>query len=204
MDLDVKDINHMDLISETEDIGRMDLMIDIETFGRGPTAPLVQIGAVPFEPKSGGRLRNDKGMRITISEPVGDFDGSTLAFWLQQPAAKRLGEFMQPSNGGLSLIAALTVFEDGIRGHGLHWPDLRVWACPAKFDLPILEHAFRLCGREAPWHHWNTMCAKALFTVVGGRPDVDKTGLIAHDGLDDALAHAVAVQKACKLLDRAL
>lgn len=175
----------------------MDVMLDLETLSTGPTAAIVQIGAVLFEPRSGGKILNDKGFRQSICEPVGDIDGATLRWWLAQPDADKLAWAMSPDGGGCLLAVALEAFRrwPGECGHG--WDEGGcVWAKPSNFDLPILDHAHRICGLSVPWRHWETRCARTLFALVGAEPQVDRTGFQRHDALDDATVQAMQVQKA--------
>lgn len=179
----------------------MDIMIDLEMMSTRPNAQIVQIGAVMFEPRSGGKILNQHGLNVfvQIQDGGGAIDNSTVAFWLQQPNAKTLGKALEttavPLDEALRQLTELPFKAD------LTWEQIgAVWAKPSKCDLPILESAYSLFGLAPPWEHWKSMCAKTLFNLVGGMPFVDTSGLTAHDALDDALVQAMATQKALGML----
>ena len=172
----------------------MDVMIDLETLGTGPTAAIIQIGAVLFEPKSGGKILNDRGFIASIKRPVGDIDGETLSWWLRQESAARMGNAIAE---GMDLPEALVHLDQWAGDCGHPWPSIpSVWSCPSNFDFPILDNAHRLCSLEVPWRHWNNHCARTLFKLRGCGPTVDRTGFTRHNALDDAIVQAMQVQKA--------
>ena len=54
----------------------MDVMLDLETLGTRPDAAIIQIGAVLFEPRSGGMVLNGKAFSMHVL--VQDGCGSTF------------------------------------------------------------------------------------------------------------------------------
>ena len=175
----------------------MHVMIDLETLSTRTDAAIVQIGAVLFEPVSRGKIRNDKPFmrHVLVQDGAGSIDNSTLAWWLQQPNAKALGRALETT--AVPLAQAL---EDLVawpkQAVDLEWDAITgVWAKPADFDLAILKTAFARFGALPPWDRRVTRCAKTLFEVSGGAPEIDWTGLDHHDAFDDALGQAMQVQK---------
>ena len=173
----------------------MELMIDLETMGTRPDAAIVQIGAVGFERVNRGRVHNEKGFSrfVLLQDGAGTIDTSTVAWWLQQPGARRLGEKMEKE--GVLLTAALDEFvkwpEEKL---GVGWESIGgIWSHGASFDIPILQSAFAVCGREVPWRYNVTRCTRTLYEL-NGYPDVDRSGLIEHDGFEDAVYQALCVQ----------
>lgn len=178
----------------------MDIMIDLETLSTSPTAQIIQIGAVIFEPVSGGKILADKGFNMFI-EPDGKYtiDKDTIIWWLQQPNAKKMGEALEEH--AVSLWDALMLFEAWpIASHQISWDAIgHVWAKPASFDFPILEHAYRSNGhRSAPWAYNKTRDVRTVFDILNGGsdPEIDTTGFTLHNALDDAIIQAMQLQKA--------
>ncbi len=178
----------------------MHVMIDLETLGTRPDGAILQIGAVLFEAKSGGRLLNGKGFNeyVLLQDGNGTIDHDTVRFWLGEKSAPRMSAGMQRAmNLNATLKDVLQRFNrwphdtcdigwEGIEG---------VWALPSNFDLSVLKSAYHRLGLEPPWHRSRTRCAKTLFELVG-YPDIDWTGLTHHDAMDDAIGQAMGVQKA--------
>lgn len=175
----------------------MDVMIDLETLGTRPDAAIIQIGAVLFEAKNGGRLLNGKGFNkhVRYMDGLGTIDHDTLVFWLTEHSAAKMGEELKSAEHIVSVLDAFTAWPQEAAGIG--WDAVqRVWAKPDTFDLPILRNAFVRIGRDVPWDRRATRDGYTLFDLAGGQPTVDWTGLTAHDALDDAIGQAMQVQKA--------
>lgn len=175
----------------------MHVMIDIETLSTRPDAAIVQIGAVMFEFRSGGRILNDKtfGSYVAVQDGAGVIDNGTLAWWLKQRNAPGLGVGLEDAPVLYDVLTSLQGWPESIGEGG--WGDVEgVWAKPADFDLAILKSGYARFGSDTPWARWTTRCAKTLFEVTGGTPEVDWTGLQHHDAVDDAIGQAMQVQKA--------
>ena len=180
----------------------LDIMIDLETLGTRPDAAIIQIGAVLFEPKSGGRVLNGNGFNrhVLVQDGSGSIDHDTLCFWLTENSAVKMGHELDTLAGPLHEV--LMDFKLWLtRDHDLSWEAINgVWANPSDFDLPIMKSAFARIGMDVPWDRRATRDARTLFNMVGGKPEIDWTGLVAHDALDDAVGQAMQVQKAMGML----
>lgn len=175
----------------------MHVMIDLETLGTRHDATIIQLGAVLFEARPRGKLHNDKGLNryVLVQDGMGSVDNGTIAWWLQQPNAAKVGKALETE--AVPIGQALAEFTDLPTQLGLTWDDVEgVWAKPSSFNVAVLAMAFERLGSPPPWHHWSTRCAKTLFELTGGTPEVDWTGLTPHDALDDAVGQAMQVQKA--------
>lgn len=180
-----------------------DVMIDLETLGTRPNAAIVQVGALAFEARPRGRVWNDKGFNeyVAVQDGAGTVDNGTIAWWLQQPNAAKLGLALMAANPEAHVLNQLLSWPGKVV-EGATWEDVdTVWAQPSNFDLPILAAAFARYGMEPPWAHWKTRCARTLFALTGGKPPVDAKGLTVHDALDDCLIQVMQVQKAMELAD---
>ncbi len=176
----------------------MHVMIDLETLGTRPDAAIIQVGAVLFEPVSGGKLLNHKGFNrhVLVQDGSGTIDHGTLCFWLTEHSAMRMGEALSDRAEPLATVLQALV-EWPFEAHGLSWEAVGgVWAKPADFDLPILKSAFARVGRDVPWDRRAARDVRTLFSLAGGEPDIDWTGFTHHDAFDDAVGQAMQVQKA--------
>jgi DNA polymerase III epsilon subunit-like protein len=181
----------------------MDVMIDLETCGTGPDAAIMQIGAVFFEPRSGGRILNDKSFNEYLDpHENASYDVATQEWWAEQSLVARtrivagIGKAKKAGITEADVLEKLTHWPGEV--FGISWEGIdAVWAMPAHFDLPILKSAYRRAGiQEPPWQRRSVRCAATVFALNGNWPTVDKTGLVAHDALDDAVVQAMMVQKA--------
>ncbi len=179
----------------------MHVMLDLETMGTRLDAAIIQIGAVMFEARSGGRMLNGQGFNrhVLLQDGQGTLDHSTLCFWLREASAAKMGKAL--SEDALPLSIVLREFKDWPEKCGTTWGAVEgVWAMPADFDLPILKSAFARLWGDVPWDRRDTRCARTLFSLVGGKPTIDWTGMTPHDAFDDAVGQALQVQKAMALL----
>lgn len=179
----------------------MHVMIGIKTLGTRPDAAIIQIGAVLFEPVSGGKILNGKGFNqyVQVQDNAGTVDHGTVAFWLQEASAKKMGKALEKEATSLATVLENFVLWP-IALAGLDWKAVGgVWANPSDFDLPILKSAYARFGQDVPWDRRATRDARTLFELVGGRPEIDWTGMTPHDAFDDAVGQAMQVQKAIGL-----
>lgn len=174
------------------------MMIDLETMGTRPTSCIIQIGAVLFEPRSGGQLFNNSTFNryIRVDDRYGTVDHDSIQFWMRENKFSNMAEKMGTA---IHLLDALHQFYHWPGDvYNITWENIEVWAKPSDFDLPILAHAFsQTSNLGVPWRHWNTRCARTLFHNLG-LPEVDRTGFTLHDAADDAVVQAMMVQKALR------
>lgn len=162
------------------------VMIDLETLGTTADAVIMSIGAVKFDLESSDI--DDAGFYASISIESNQsygrvIDEDTLLFWLDQSAEARQ-VFTEPKQ---SLDAGLAALSDWF-GHNKRY----VWSNGASFDIPMLEHAYRKLGWEAPWEFWNSRCVRTYKSL----PCADRVAKLAndHNALRDAVNQARYVQ----------
>lgn len=156
-----------------------------------------------FEPVSGGKVMNGTGFNrhALVQDGQGTMDHSTLAWWLGEASAKKMSKAMIEQ--ALPIADVLQQFVDWPADLGLTWGAINgVWAMPSDFDLPILKSAFTRLGGDVPWDRRATRDARTLFSLIGGPPAIDWTGMTHHDALDDAVGQAMQVQIAMGMLNR--
>jgi len=157
------------------------VMIDLETMGNKPGAPVIAIGAVYFDPKS-GRMGDEFYKEISLESCVDagcKMDASTVLWWLEQSDEAR-AKFAKNEQAG-QLLDTLLEFNAFIKGN------VKPWGNGASFDLGILAHCYRLFGIETPWSFWNERDVRTIVDLDNnnhkGKTVFDG---IPHYALDDA------------------
>lgn len=198
----------------------IDIMLDTETLDTENSAAIVQLSAVAFEPKSGGRIYNDKifNTYINLDSSLAygrTVDADTVNFWLTQPDKARLkiaagvicdttlttalvGLMMWPND---VLFAKHTLRPSSPKtpvSNG--WAKIRkVWAHGTVFDIAKLNESFKAAGLKVPWHRNSVMDTKTFYSLIGGAPEVESYG-DAHDAADDCVYQCTQLQVAMSSL----
>lgn len=151
----------------------MHVMIDLETLGTRPDACIIQIGAVLFEPVSGGKILNGKGFNrhVLVQDGSGSIDHGTLCFWLTENSAAKMGHELSTVADPLAEVLQAFV-EWPMEAHELSWEAITgMWAAPSDFDLPILKSAYAKLGMDVPWDRRVTRDARTCsqWSVAGQR-----------------------------------
>ncbi|EKA9346337.1 3'-5' exonuclease [Cronobacter sakazakii] len=129
------------------------LMIDLETMGNKPTAPIIAIGAVLFEPSTGVMGPEYYAVADLESSMVRDAvaDPGTILWWLKQSAEARAAI---TSDNRVHITNALggliKLIEDNCEPKSL-----QVWGNGATFDNVIIRATFERHGFYCPWRFWN-------------------------------------------------
>jgi hypothetical protein len=167
-------------------------MIDLETLDVQPTAAILTIGAVKFNPKittSVDDLR-EKTLLLRLDldaqfELGFTYSDDTINWWADQPKEVKDAAFY---GDRISL-------QDGLdKLHSFVWNSDRFWS-QGSFDYVILEHLYRKMQRTPAWNYWQVRDSRTLFDFIDGNLN-RKTG--HHDAAEDAVQQAVAVQRALK------
>lgn len=170
-----------------------DIMIDLETLDVLPTATILTLGAVKFDPF--GDDSNDMEklyLRIDIDscDRLGaTVSPSTLDWWATQSQAAQ-DEAFNPE-GRVDIADAMNQL------YKFCWGAKRVWSHGAAFDVPICEFYFRKLGKAIPWKFWEVRCTRTAFDL-GINPN--RASVTAHNALDDAVDQALGVQKIYRTL----
>lgn len=154
------------------------VMIDLETLDTSNNAVFLSVAAVQFDLEDGAMGEHFKiNISLTSAVKAGLTIGAdTLQWWLQQrPEVMRL-MFEDPCE----LYAALNRLALFFKTTKV----IYVWGNSARFDLGILENAYRKLNITPPWNSRNERCYR---TVVGLFPPdffPDSTGQ-EHDPIYD-------------------
>ena len=161
------------------------LMVDLETMAVSPSAVVLSLGAVQFNPYGNG-YSETLYMRIDIDDQDKlnrEIDPNTLDWWAKQDP-KVMEEAFNP-NDRVPLIEAVDRF------HKFAWGCDAFWAHGSVFDITILENLYKQVEKPVPWQYWQIRDTRTLFDL-GWDPDMPKGGL--HDALQDAIRQSVGVQ----------
>ena len=172
-----------------------DLMIDLETLDTSPTATVLTIGAVKFDP-FGDDSKNPSWDTFYVKVDVDSCDklgctisSATMDWWSKQsPEAQE--EAFSPDNR-LPIEEALSQLHKFARG------SKRVWSHGAGFDVVICETLFRKVERAIPWGFWEVRDTRTIFDL-GINPNRAK--VTAHHALEDAKDQALGVQAVMRSL----
>lgn len=180
------------------------LMLDLETLGRGPTAAIVEIGAVFFDPEAGSlgptfqrRIHPGKSVEAGLQ-----MDADTVLWWLRDETGARARLFADDEHV-VGLYQALRDFTAYCRTETAS--PIKVWGNGADFDNVILRSAYDACGYPAPWDFYDNRCYRTLKNLHRDI-EMQRTGT-HHSALDDAISqanHALAIFKAYPATRRAL
>jgi DNA polymerase III epsilon subunit-like protein len=172
-----------------------DVMIDLETLDVTPTATILTIGAVKFDP-FGDEVKEPSCVKFYTRVDVDSCDShggtvsqSTIDWWANQEKAAQ-DEAFDPTDR-VSIDDAMAQL------YKFCWGAKRVWSHGATFDIPICEFYFRKTGKASPWQFWEARCTRTLFDI-GINPD--RPPVLKHHALEDAWNQAVGVQNVYKTL----
>jgi hypothetical protein len=172
-----------------------DLMIDLETLDILPSATILTIGAVKFDP-FGDDVNEQKCERFYVKVDIDSCDQlgctisqSTLDWWASQ--SKEAQEEAFSPDGRISITEAMNQL------YKFCWGAKRVWSHGAGFDVIICEHLFRKIGKAIPWSFWEVRDTRTLFDL-GINPN--RPPVLKHHALEDAWNQAVGVQNVFKII----
>jgi hypothetical protein len=172
-----------------------DIMIDLETLDVLPTATILTIGAVKFDP-FGDDVKNPKCEKFYVRVDVDSCDAigstvsqSTLDWWSNQSQAAQ-DEAFDP-NGRIPIQDAMAQL------YKFCWGAKRVWSHGVGFDIVILENYFRRIEKAIPWSFWECRDTRTIFDI-GVNPN--RPPVLKHHALEDAWNQAVGVQNVYRTL----
>ncbi len=183
------------------------IVIDLETVDLLPTAGILSIGASVFVPQDilgGSPVEREFYINVDVStciEKGMTFSWDTLYWWFKQDA--KAGSDLQENKN--DIVWALRELNDFIRTD----IDIHIWGNPSKFDISILENAYRLCGMGEPWDRKEVRDLVTLEGMIGkGNKEKIKKNIhtellessIKHNDLSDANIEAYRISEALGIL----
>jgi len=172
-----------------------DIMIDLETLDVTPTATILTIGAVKFDP-FGDDQKQKTAEKFYVRVDVDSCDRlgatvnpQTIEWWGSQ-SKEAQDEAFDPEN-------RIDIHDAMDQLYKFCWGGKRVWSHGATFDIPICEFYFRKIGKAIPWQFWEARCTRTLFDI-GINPN--RPPVLKHHALEDAWNQAVGVQNVMNAL----
>lgn len=187
-----------------------DVMLDLEYLADGENAVIAQIGAVPFDIRTGYFAGMEDGVPTEAFDESPclqdqlqrgrEMDAATMAWWMNQCVLQgRTPKWLDDSTGTLDQI--LLDFEEWGRDK-FEWKEVRVWSHVGN-DIGKLCHAHRECEFSPPWHrstveHIQTL--RRLAKIRGTEEQYAKMMCFhltkTHDAVDDCVAQIKEVSLA--------
>lgn len=165
------------------------LMTDLETMGNKPSAPIVAIGAVFFDPQS-GELGAEFYVAVNLTSAMEQGavpDGDTILWWMKQSAEARSAICTDDTRHIAEALSELSSF---ISRNSENPRSLKVWGNGANFDNVILRSAYERAGHICPWQFWND-CDVRTIVLLGRQLGFDPKRDMPFDGVaHNALADA--------------
>jgi len=172
-----------------------DMMIDLETLDVLPTATILTIGAVKFDP-FGDEISETEMEKFYVKVDIDSCDRygctvspDTLDWWSRQDQAAQ-DEAFSP-DGRIDIAEAMNQL------YKFSWGIKRVWSHGAGFDVVICERLFRQIGKAIPWSFWEVRDTRTIFDIG---IDPKRPPVLKHHALEDAWNQAVGVQTVFRTL----
>lgn len=162
--------------------------VDLETLDVLPSAVVLSLGAVKFDPYKSDEPHSEIYFKINIDDQNRfnrtTSDG-TLAWWSKQDP--HILEEALDQEGSISVEQALDSLRKFSVGVGVFWGQ------GYGFDFTILEHMYRSVSQNIPWNFWQIRDSRTLFSMCPSDP---RSGIQTekHNALADAYYQAKAIQ----------
>lgn len=167
----------------------------METLDVLPTATILTIGAVKFDP-FGDDVNEPNCEKFYVKVDLDSCDRlgctvsqDTIDWWSNQ--SKEAQEEAFSPDGRIDIVDAMNQL------YKFCWGAKRVWSHGAGFDVIICEHLFRKIGKAIPWQFWEVRDTRTLFDL-GINPN--RPPVLKHHALEDAWNQAVGVQNVFKTI----
>lgn len=170
------------------------VMLDLETLGTRPDAAILSIGAIAFNLHD--NLTQYFEVKCGADLTKYSVDYATFKFWMERPDDARN-----------ALFTEVVPLADGLRGLA-NWiryscgndSSPNIWAMPSKFDLPILENAFKVENVPVPWKYDSDACLRTLCKLAKITKAQRVQPRIPHDALSDCEAQLATLRLALQWL----
>ena len=163
-------------------------MIDLETLDVFPTATVLSLGAVKFDPTTDAEPHSELYLKIQIDDQdrLGrTTSDSTIEWWGRQDP--KIMEETFDQTGAVTVEEALAQLNKWVVGVD------ELWGHGYGFDITIIENMYRMLGKPIPWQFWQISDARTITKRMPKDPRKDmQTDL--HNALADAYFQAKSVQ----------
>ena len=162
--------------------------IDLETIDTSPSATVLSLGAVKFNPLDTSEPHSELYLKINIDEQDAlgrTASDDTIEWWGKQDPAIMEEAFDQ--TGAVSVEEALRQISKW--GVGVD----TLWGQGYGFDYTILEDMFRKAEMHIPWNFWIIRDSRTLFGCCQTDPRKAMQNNL-HNALADAYFQSKAIQ----------
>ena len=165
-----------------------DVMLDLETLDTKPTAVVLAIGAVFFDPKTGElgqrfyqELANDVESQLAMGRTM---SYKTIQWWMKQGDKAR--ELFNPleNNSAPRTLHTLNLFQNFL---GPLKPN--IWGNGSDFDNMLLASLYESYNTPVPWQFYRNRCYRTIKQSFYGIAPLKREGT-HHNALDDAVTQA--------------
>lgn len=177
------------------------LMVDIETLDTKPTAAIVAIAALVFDPEDPSYNGPPFECVVSLSSNIQakrTVSLETLTWWEQQPQAAKdaIADSFLSGNAARKLEPALDSFSDFVSEVN----PAAIWANSPSFDLAILRDALQNIDYTVPWQFYQERDVRTLKAMI---PDglLPPASALAHVAIEDCRWQAKVVQLGYRLIN---
>ena len=174
------------------------IMLDLETLDTTPTAVVVSIGAVAFNPRSkelGSTLYVEMTNDLNAQQKRGcTLSADTVVWWMRQGAQARIlfAEGDPATSNKVSTLEALELFSKFVTDNGGN--KAKIWGNGADFDNIILGNLYKAFDMPLPWSYSRNRCFRTVKNIGVGPHKFVRHG-VHHNALDDAITQAKHLQE---------
>lgn len=172
---------------------KYDISVDLETLGTNSDAVICSIGACLFDRKTGD-IYDEFYQNINWEQAGRSIKASTVEWWLNQSPDAVSQLLAKGEDGKVNTIEdSLLDFSDWIQETTkLAEPrNINMWAKGSKFDIGILEHAYKQLDLSIPWSYNSDRCMRSLMELGVDVSHIESG--TAHNALDDAVYQAKVI-----------
>ena len=164
------------------------IMLDLETMGTRPSAPILQIGLVAWNSKTGEQEDARFDMLLSSACDHGaTIEPRTVLWWVGAAGKEAQVAILQAQTKASSTGAVLDAVDRFVAQYNNAHDEVFVWGNGAMLDNTLLEETYRRAGREPPWGFRSNMCYRTIkncFPNIKAPPA--PTDAVYHDALHDA------------------
>lgn len=163
-------------------------MIDLETLDVTPTATVLSLGAVKFDPFSDSEPYGELYLKISIDDQdqLGrSVSDATIKWWSNQNSDIMEEAFDQ--EGAVTVEQALKQLNKWVVGVD------EIWGHGYGFDITILENMYKSINKPIPWQFWQISDSRTLVKRMPEDPR-KKIQTDLHNALADAYYQAKSIQ----------
>jgi hypothetical protein len=162
--------------------------IDLETLDVVPSATVLSLGAVKFDPHSDAEPHSELYLKILVDDQdrLGrTTSDKTIEWWATQDPDVMEEAFDQTD--AVTVEEALRQLNKWVVGVD------EIWGQGYGFDMTMLEDMYRSVGKPVPWQFWQVSDSRTITKRMPRDPRKDmQTNL--HNALADAYYQAKAIQ----------